>query len=236
MNYYVPKQLLTTNNEKTIKGEKYGYTTYVLYMSPFTANSLGKNVCSHASAGCVKSCLFTAGKGSFPNVKNGRTNKTNYFLKDRQSFLMHLFTEITFIQARHKKKGEKFAIRLNGTSDLAYEKLKISSLGKTLFELFPDVQFYDYTKNYNRFKNALPSNYHLTFSRSESNERKVLDILKAGFNAAVVFKTLPDTWNGYKVIIGDDTDLRFLDEKNVVVGLTAKGSGKKDKSGFVVQV
>ena len=38
---------------------------------------------------------------------------------------------------------------------------------------------------------------------------------------------------GRKVIDGDKHDLRFLDEKNVIVGLIAKGEAKKDISGFV---
>ena len=104
-------------------------------------------------------------------------------------------------------------------------------------------QFYDYTKNYTRFNKVLPSNYHLTFSRSEINHEIAMDILSKGHNVAMVFDKLPETYNGYKVVNGDETDLRFLDEKNVIVGLkykkiTGKGGAEKNKealqNGFVV--
>ncbi len=83
---------------------------------------------------------------------------------------------------------------------------------------FSDVQFYDYTKIVKTFDRVLPANYHLTFSRSESNQAEVLKVLANGGNVAVVFNNLPETYLGYKVISGDETDLRFLDEKNVIVG------------------
>ena len=236
--FYIPQNLLSTQNAKTVKGEKEGVSTYIMYLAPFTQNATGKNVCSHATKGCSESCLFTAGRGKFNNVKKGRTNKANYFFAERQKFLMQLYNEITRIQRKHKKYGTEFAIRLNGTSDLSWEKLKLTAEGKSLIELFPSVQFYDYTKNYNRFKNELPSNYHLTFSRAESNESKSIDILNKGNNVAVVFnsKELPKTWKGFKVVDGDKNDLRYKDEQNVVVGLYAKGEAKKDTTGFVVHV
>jgi hypothetical protein len=236
--FYIPQNLLTTQNAKTVKGEKEGVSTYIMYMAPFNQNATGKNVCSHATKGCAESCLFTAGRGKFNNVKKGRTNKANYFFADRQKFLMQLYKEITRIQKKHEKKGTEFAIRLNGTSDLSWEKLKINELDNSIIGLFPTVQFYDYSKNPNRFKDTLPSNYHLTFSRAESNENKALEVLKSGSNVAVVFSTadLPTTWKGYKVIDGDKNDLRYKDDKNVVVGLYAKGDAKKDTTGFVVHV
>jgi hypothetical protein len=236
--FYIPQNLLTTQNAKTVKGEKEGVSTYIMYMAPFNQNATGKNVCSHATKGCAESCLFTAGRGKFANVKKGRVNKANYFFAERQKFLMQLYMEIGRIERKHAKKGTEFAVRLNGTSDLSWERLKITAMGKSLIELFPTVQFYDYTKNPNRFKDTLPSNYHLTFSRAESNENKALKVLSNGNNVAVVFnsKELPTTWKGYKVIDGDKNDLRYKDDKNVVVGLYAKGDAKKDTTGFVVHV
>jgi hypothetical protein len=50
----------------------------------------------------------------------------------------------------------------------------------------------------------------------------------------VVFKKLPKKYLGRKVIDGDETDLRFLDPKNSIVGLIAKGKARHDQSGFVV--
>ena len=236
--FYIPKNLLSTQNAKTVKGEKEGVSTYIMYMAPFTQNATGKNVCSHATKGCAKACLFTAGRGKFANVKKGRTNKANYFFADRQKFLNQLVSEIARIERKHVKNGTEFAVRLNGTSDLSWERLKVSSIGKSLIEMYPNVQFYDYTKNPNRFKDTLPSNYHLTFSRAESNEDKAMQVLSNGNSVAVVFnsKELPITWKGFKVVDGDKNDLRYKDEKNVIVGLYAKGEAKKDTTGFVVHV
>jgi len=240
MNYSIPRNLLTVNNAKTIKGEKSGYTTYILYMSPFTFNSHGKNVCSHATRGCVEACLVGSGKGSMSNVKKARLNKTNYFLSNRELFLTQLFTEISFLEAKHKSFGEKICIRLNGTSDIAYEKFKIN--GKSLMELFPNIQFYDYTKNYLRFDRELPKNYHLTFSKSESNGDKAMELLSRGFNIAVVFDELPEDFNGFKVVNGDENDLTFLQPNGVVLGLkykrlTEKGAdnNKAFTSGFALR-
>lgn len=241
---YKFSKLLTKNNYKTVKGEKYGYTTYILYLSPFTDNSKGINLCSHASAGCASSCLFKSGFGGmYERVQQGRRNKTEWFLSDRKAFLFQLVKELTNIVKYHSKEGKnKFAIRLNGTSDIRWEKLKVVD-NKNIFELFPDVQFYDYTKNHVRFNEVLPSNYHLTFSRSETNHDKAMQLLAKGVNVAMVFSKLPKEFEGYKVIVGDETDLRFLDESGVIVGLTYKvntGKGGAERnlasrtSGFVI--
>lgn len=234
MNYTIPKNLLSTNNSKTIKGEKKGYTTYIMYLAPYNQNSKGINLCSHASEGCAKACLFGSGAARFTNVQQGKINKTEYFLADRSAFLAQLDNEISKIVAKHSKNGDKFAIRLNGTSDIRFEKFKIRD-GKNIFELYPTVQFYDYTKNYLRFNVELPSNYHLTFSLSETNRDKAIELLGKGVNVAMVFGVkseteLPSEYLGYKVINGDESDLRFLDEKNVIVGLKYKlltGKGTK---------
>lgn len=240
---YRKTQLLTRNNHKTIKGEKMGYVTYILYMSPFTDNTKGINVCPFATEGCSKSCLFNSGMGGmYEQVRNGRKNKTEWFLENRKEFLMQLVSEINAAVKRHKDKAI-VTVRLNGTSDISYEKFKIKD-GKNIFELFPDIQFYDYTKNHKRFTNDLPKNYHLTFSRSEVNEKEAIKLLKNGNNVAVVFnKVLPEKYLGYKVVDGDDTDLRFLNDKGVIIGLkyknvTGKNGGELNKfaktSGFVV--
>jgi hypothetical protein len=237
------KSLLTSNNAKTVKGEKKNYKTFIMYLSPFTLNSKGVNLCPMASEGCANACLFESGFGGmYQNVKNGRMEKTEFYLSNRIGFLDKLVDEITKLEAKYKDSEYTLAIRLNGTSDISFEK-QITSNGKTIFDTFPNVQFYDYTKNYTRFKKALPSNYHLTFSRSEINHEIAMDILSKGHNVAMVFDKLPETYNGYKVVNGDETDLRFLDEKNVIVGLkykkiTGKGGAEKNKealsSGFVL--
>lgn len=236
------KPLLSTNNKKTIKGEKLGYITYIMYMSPYTVNSKGINLCSHASKGCSDSCLVGSGFGGmYSNVIQGRLNKTEYFLSSRVEFLYQLKSDIEKSIIKHKDKAI-VTFRLNGTSDIPFEKFKIFD-GKNIFEIFPDIQFYDYTKNYLRFDKVLPNNYHLTFSRSETNHTKSMELLKRGFNVAIVMNELVNNINGYEVINGDETDLRFLDKENVIVGLRYKnntGSGGKIKnelaitSGFVL--
>lgn len=259
-NFTVPFNLLSTNNGKTPKGEKKGFTTYIMYLAPFTQNSKGINLCSHASVGCATACLFGSGAARFDRVQAGKVNKTEYFLADRTAYLNQLVKEIAHIEMMHGMLAEgetkvgksgkvirhkNFAIRLNGTSDISWEKFKIRD-GKNIFELFPNVQFYDYTKNHLRFDRVanLP-NYHLTFSRSESNDEQSKALLRRGYNVAYVFNNVPSQYKGFKVINGDETDLRFLDEPNVIVGLkykrmTGKGSASKNTESrngdFVIKV
>jgi len=239
------KPLLSTNNAKTIKGNKLGYLTYILYMSPYKANSKGKNVCSHASKGCVESCLVGSGFGGmYTSVKKGRVDKTEYFLSDRVGFLHQVKSEIE--KAIKKNEGKAIVtIRLNGTSDIPFENFRIFE-GKNIFEIFSDIQFYDYTKNHLRFDKVLPSNYHLTFSRSETNHKKSIELLNRGVNVAMVFDKLPKSYEGFEVINADNDDLRFLDKrgkkgKGVICGLKYKkmtGKGADNslafKSGFVI--
>ena len=237
------KNLLTFNNAKTIKGQKKKFVTAILYMSPFTQNSKGVNLCPMASNGCASACLFESGFGGiYTNVKQGRIEKTEFYLSNRIVFLDKLVVEISKLEKKFQGSEFTLAIRLNGTSDISFEK-QITSNGKTIFDTFPNVQFYDYTKNYTRFRKVLPSNYHLTFSRSEINNDIAMDLLSKGNNVAMVFDTLPTEYKGYKVVNGDETDLRFLDDKNVVVGLkykkvTGKGGAEKNKEamldGFVI--
>lgn len=225
------KFLSIDTNAKTIKGQTKGYLTGILYLAP--ANESGKNLCPHASLGCKADCLFTAGRGAFDKIKQARIKKTLAFLKNRLEFCNQIKQDIAFVERKAKKNGMIPCIRLNGTSDLPWHKLENIMQGN------PHIQFYDYTPNYDRmiqFLNGeLPSNYHLTFSRKEDNDKQVEDILSRGGNVAVVFrKNLPATWKGKIVVNGDETDLRFLDGKNVVVGLKAKGKAKKNSNGFVV--
>jgi hypothetical protein len=237
------KSLLSSNNAKTVKGEKMNYKTFIMYLSPFTLNSKGVNLCPMASNGCANACLFESGFGGlYENVKNGRLEKTEFYLSNRMAFLDKLVDEITKLETKYKDSEFTLAIRLNGTSDISFEK-QITSNGKTIFDTFPNIQFYDYTKNYTRFNKVLPSNYHLTFSRSEINHEIAMELLSKGVNVAMVFEKLPETYNGYKVVNGDETDLRFLDDKGVIVGLkykknTSKGGAEKNKeafeSGFII--
>ena len=169
-------------------------------------------------------------------VQTARLKKTNRFWEDRQQFLWDLAGEISNLERQAKAKGLKAAVRLNGTSDLPYERYKVPGTDKNIMELFPDVQFYDYTKLENRIVGQqLPANYHLTFSRAEDNDHKLEAVLEHTSAAVVFAGELPATWRGYPVIDGDEHDARFTDAgPGVIIGLTAKGKAKHDASGFVV--
>lgn len=245
MSTYTKSTLLSTNNNKTVKGEKLGYITYIMYLSPFTDNSKGINLCPHASKGCSAACLFSSGFGGmYKRVADGRRNKTEWYLTNRNEFMLALDSEIKAAIKRNKGKAIP-VFRLNGTSDIPFEKIIVKD-GKNIFELNEGVQFYDYTKNPVRMLKKLPINYHLTFSRSEENDKAVIGVLKSGGNVAMVFQgKQPNMYMGYKVVSGDETDLRFLDDKNVILGLkyknnTGKGAETANKfavsSGFAISV
>jgi hypothetical protein len=230
-------KLFTTGNPKLMKGTKKGYLSFVLHLAP--ANLSGKEVCPKRTAGCTAACLNTAGRGgifkageSTNVIQQARIRKTKMFFEDRKGFLMDLAVDITKGIKQAEKQGLIPAFRLNGTSDISWEKYEVLD-GKNIFQLFPKVQFYDYTKVLGRKVADIP-NYHLTFSNADGNLNDVLGAKDAGLNIAVVFrKGLPEKHLGLKVIDGDETDLRFLDERGVIVGLKAKGKAKKDTSGFV---
>lgn len=222
--------LLTTNNTKLLKGNGKGYMSFVLHLSP--ADSSGTEVCPKRTAGCTAACLNTAGRGKMHKVQAGRLRKTRWYLEDREGFMAQLVKDIKAGIRRAEKHDAIPCFRLNGTSDVPWERVRIG--GKNVFQLFPDVQFYDYTKMLNRKVQAYP-NYHLTFSRAESNDRDVEKAITAGMNVAVVFDEMPKRYMGKRVVNADTDDLRFLDPKGVVLGLTAKGRAKKDTSGFVVR-
>lgn len=227
--------LLTRGNAKTVKGEDNGYLTYILHLAPSILS--GYNVCPMATVGCSTACLNTAGRGRPETplgvkIQNARVRKTKLFFEDRKTFFEALVKDIRAAQRKAVKEGMNLAIRLNGTSDIRWEMYKIGNTDKNIFEMFPDIIYYDYTKIFNR-KN-IPKNYHLTFSRAENNDKNVKIAIANGMNVAVVFKHLPTQYMGLSVIPGDANDLRFLDPKRVIIGLKAKGRAKKDTSGFVV--
>ena len=224
------KPLLSGSNAKLEKGEKLGWMTLGLSLAPYTLS--GRQLCPHASKGCAAACLYTAGHGRFDNVKLARLERSRRFLSDRAVFLEQLKTEIRKGEKAAAKKGMKLAVRLNVMSDLPWHNL-------INMAEFAGVQFYDYTPNPSRMlqwsNGELPANYHLTFSRKEDNSDAVALAVSAGVNVATVFDTVPVEYAGRPVVDGDLSDLRFLDPRGVIVGLKAKGDGKKDTSGFVIR-
>ncbi len=226
-------KLLGINTDaKTSKGDKFGYMTGIMYLAP--ANISGFEVCPSRSEGCTSACLFTAGRGVYNNVRDARIRKTLLLFNNRSEFLNNLKDDIRLLVKKADKVGKIPCVRLNGTSDLGWE-----GLARDIMLEYSAVQFYDYTKVLTRMirycDGKLPNNYHLTFSRSEANWLDCKKVLKAGGNVAAVFyKALPKTYEGYKVVDGDLSDLRFLDDKNVIVGLKAKGKARFDNSNFVI--
>jgi hypothetical protein len=233
-------KLLTLHNPKTIKGEASGYATAILHLAPSTLS--GYQVCPMASVGCAAACLNTAGRGGMfkagtntNKVQEARIRKTKMFFENREVFMNTLVDDICRFIIDSVQKKMIPTVRLNGTSDIRWENIPV--LGKrNIMEVFPNVQFYDYTKLPNR--RNLPNNYHLTFSLNEINMDYANEIIKTGMNVAVVFGNgMPNKFmlNGvtYSVLNGDLSDLRFLDSPFSIVALKAKGRAKKDSTGFV---
>ena len=233
-------KLLSTANPKIQKGTKLGYLSFILHLAPSTLS--GRNTCPKATAGCAAACLNTAGrggmfrKGEITNmIQQARIRKTNLFFQDRTAFMALVVKDIELGLRQSKRLGLVPVYRPNGTSDLAWEKYECVRNGVTyanIFEAFPDVQFYDYTKILGRKVKHI-ENYHLTFSAADGNDADVVEAIKQGMNIAMVFDALPDTYMGLEVIDADEHDLRFLDKKGVIAGLKAKGKAKKDTTGFV---
>ena len=226
------KLLSVDSNPKIAKSNKLSdeYWSCIMHLRP-----VNTRICPYQiEAGCKDACLNTAGMaGIFPSVQTARQRKTDLFLNDQAEFMSQLVLDvIKFIKACDRK-GKKPAIRLNGTSDIQWEKI-IVECGQNIFEMFPQVQWYDYTKIPTRkIKHLI--NYHLTWSYSEASSKYANNFNKVKYNIAVVFhKKLPKTFRGRKVIDGDKHDMRFMDEDNVVVGLLAKGKAKVEDNGFVI--
>lgn len=228
------KLLAIDNSTKTAKSDAVGKDlTAIMYMMPADIVS-GINVCPMAGkAKCKEGCLVTAGKGMFPNVVAGRTRKTEWFRDDREGFMLQLVKDIEELRRKAAKRGVKPVVRLNGTSDIAYENIPVAG-HDNLMVMFPDVQFYDYTKLPGR---KVPANYHLTVSYSGADASYADKVWRSKHNMAVVFRDkVPAVWFGRPVIDGDKDDRRFDDPAGVVVGLKAKGRAKGDSSGFVVDI
>lgn len=247
-------------NAKTVKGQKQGYATAVLFLAPYKA--AGFNVCPMAEqAGCAAACLNTSGRGGIATstfsphgyelpdnkIQRARIARTRFFIEDRDAFMAELIKEIGLFIKRSEKNGLIPVVRLNGTSDIIWEKIPVRSeypveaFGATIFDVYPDIQFYDYTKIAKRFEWPRPDNYHLTLSYSEATPR---------------YKSL--CWTAYKehdaplvmvvrdkalkaqclkrddAIDGDLHDLRFLDPEGCIVYLIAKGPARHDQTGFVL--
>jgi hypothetical protein len=242
------------DNAKAAKAAAFGYLNAIHYLAPAESGGVG-NLCAFASPGCIALCLgwFSghAAIGESNNVRDSRIAKTRRFMHERPAYMVDVVRSIEGLQAKAVARKVKLCVRMNGSSDVPWEGIKVASTNdcyapyakgwRNIFELFPDVQFVDYTKSVKRAlrhaRGEMPANYHLTFSRSETNHLECLWVLEAGGNVAVVSSLArPDVWHGFATVDGDKHDLRHLDGRGVVVWLSPKGAkAKKDSSGFVVR-
>lgn len=242
-----PSELFTqpSGNPKTDKSAQYGWYTLGLMLSPWKAS--GKNFCAWATKGCIAACLNTAGQGKYSKTQIARIRKSKWFVKDKTAFMRQIEKEIARGVKSADRKGMKFCVRMNVVQDLPWEKIVVefsNGFIGNIFDRFPDVQFYDYTKNPNRW-DSIPANYDLTFSAAESNGDHVDAAIARGERIAMVFRNsqkptcraanweLPSHYKGVPIIDGDKHDLRHTDPKGCIIGLKAKGLACHDKTGFV---
>ena len=228
-------KLLSTANPKIQKGTKMGYLSFILHLAP--SDLSGKNTCPKATKGCIAACLNTAGRGGMFKrgettnvIQKARIRKTEYFFADREAFMDDLVSDIMRAVNYARRKGLTPVFRLNGTSDLSWEKYPTRYGADNIFAQFPTIQFYDYTKVLGR-KVSHIENYHLTFSKADGNDADVAEALLQGMSVVAVYDEIPAD-----VPSADETDLRFLDPRGIMLGLKAKGRAKKDYSGFVIRI
>ena len=238
-------KFFSTDSAKAIKADKYGWLNAINYMAPHSTGGAG-NLCPDSSAGCRALCLgmYSGQAAIVSDLENGtnatrksRIAKSQFFMNERREFMAEMSDHVRAMVRKADRENKELAVRPNGSTDIAFEYIKGYN-GQTLPEQFPDVQFVDYTKSMKRILNPnRPSNYHLTFSLSETNMDQAIHVLANRKNVAVVFGDgQPETFMGYPVIDGTEHDLRHLDPQPVIVGLDPKGSkAKNDTSGFVVR-
>ena len=228
-----PSSKILGTSIKVEKSRKIGWLTKVIYFAPHTESLAygGRNLCPAATAGCSRACLGDKGRLSMSIGRNAKAWKTLTFLYARAEFRAMLVRAIGNHNAHARRLGLRAGIRPNGSTDIIWERVM-----PEVFELFPDTDFYDYTKIHQRLFTQLPANYHLTFSFSGANWPECLEWLGHGRNVAMVFTPhLPETYRGYRVINGDEHDARPTDDKGVIVGLTPKGHARDD-SGFFIHL
>lgn len=233
------------SNPKVAKNTaKLGISTAVLHLAP--GNMSGHEVCPKRSPGCSAACLHFAGSPVYQTGKTqSRIAKTKLFFRDRDLFMNILVLELRAHVRNATKNNLEAAARLNATSDICWEAKdfnlfpEVGSGRSSIIELFPTLQFYDYTALSNR---RVPANYDLTFSLKEDNQVEAALALDAGMNVAAVFiDKLPPRFrlgsNLLPVIDGDEHDYRPADPRRSIVGLKAKGKlGKSDQTGFIARL
>jgi hypothetical protein len=239
------RHFFSVDSAKAIKAQGFGYLNAINYMAPASTAGVG-NLCPHASAGCLALCLgWHSGQASMVDkatntnaVRESRKDKARLFMSDRKAFMVEMIAGVERAERAAKRQGLKLCVRLNGATDINWPR--------AIFDQFPHIQFVDYTKSLRKALDhaagKLAPNYHVTFSRSETNEADCLKVLEAGGNVAVVSsRAMPASYLGHVVINGDEHDLRHLDNRTAargacVVWLSPKGlKAKRDQSGMVLR-
>jgi hypothetical protein len=240
-------QFFSVNSPKAIKANAYGWLNAINYMAPASTAGVG-DMCPWSSVACRALCLGEHSgqaamhkEGESNAVLDSRKAKTVMFMKARATFMRELAAGIERAQRKAKREGLQLCVRLNGATDINWV---------AVIKQYPHIQFVDYTKSEARAiahaQGKLPANYHVTFSFAGDNHDACKRVLAAGGNVAVCFHTgskkapiaFPATWFGFPVVDGDLSDLRHLDPRNVVVGLSPKGAKAKREGvalGFVVR-
>lgn len=233
---------MVNNSTKHEKAYKYQEMVYTIYLSP--AKSSGYEVCPMRTEECTLLCLNESGRNKMVSdqnpIPNARITKTKLFFENREFFVRWVINEITSAKKKAEKNGFRFSVRLNNTSDISPESFFIIEDGtvKNILELFPTVQFYDYTKVYKRITlmKKYP-NYDVTFSYSGSNMDEVIKAMNNNIRVAIVFKKVPEFFMGREVIDGDQYDMRYLNSTDSIVGLKFKSVQNKlqPEYSFVIQ-
>ena len=227
-------ELLTLTNPKVAKGAaERGYLPAVLHLAP--ATMAGANLCPWSSAECAAGCLNTSGRGGigldasgWNTIQAARIRRTARLILEPAAFTDQLRREVAAHVKRSAAHELRPALRLNGTSDVAWHRIAPDFVAWAQSE---GVALYDYTKRPK--PDAARYGIDLTYSYPGGEGNAARRYLESGHRVAVVFATrkadaLPTKWrapwgDAFRVIDGDACDLRFLDPSGVIVGLRAKG-------------
>lgn len=242
-------QLWTIGNPKTMKGAAQGYLTAVLHLAPHNLADPSRSVCPYATPACIAVCLNTAGRGGIIRkgestnvIQEARKRRTLEFFADRQGFAARLLDDARRVARKAKREGLKVAFRLNGTSDLDWQRIAPDFVA----QLAQLGSLYDYTKSWRKAARTGPGepiDYTLSYTGEGGNPAACKQELQRGGKVAVVFavkpsQPLPETFLGARVVDGDEHDLTFLRPPGIVIGLRAKGKARKAsvESPFVVHL
>jgi hypothetical protein len=219
--------MLLTSNTKIDKSVELSpeIEAVIMQMNP------GKGICKNYKL-CIAKCIAFTGYGKFKSVQAGRQKRKDLFLKNPEQFKKDLYRELCNLQKRAAKKNKQAACRLNGFTDIDFSKPENHINGMPVFDLFQDIQFWDYTADSDKVYNNSFQNYHLTFSyksdgKGQNNAYDCLQILNNRVCNIAVIDTIPD----YEKLMflkvknhinGDNTDFRWMDAGQAVIWLKEK--------------